>query len=68
MDRGLYGLFEPCYWSPDDSFGNVIRPEVDVPVAAPVLAPGEPYSVEHGLVEQELVARASHMHINWKRQ
>ena len=41
MDRGIYGLFEPCYWSLDD----VIRPEADVPVATPVLAPGEPYSL-----------------------
>ena len=40
----------------------VIRPEADVPVAAPALAAGEPYSLEHGSVEQELVARASHMH------
>ena len=35
----------------------VIRPEADVPVAAPALAAGEPYSLEHGSVEQELVAR-----------
>ena len=41
----------------------VIRPEADVPMATPALAPGEPYSLEHGLVEQELVARASHMHV-----
>ena len=40
----------------------VIRPKADVPVATPALAPGEPYSLEHGLVEQELVARALHMH------
>ena len=57
----------------------VIRPEADVPAAAPALAAGEPYSLEHGSVEQELVARASHMHAlfrednsdvyyNWKRQ
>ena len=40
----------------------VIRPEADVPVAAPVLAAGKPYSLEHGSIEQELVARASHTH------
>ena len=40
----------------------VIRPEADVPVAAPALAAGKPYLLEHGLVEQELVARASHTH------
>ena len=31
----------------------VIRPKADVPVAAPVLAAGEPYSLEHGSVEQK---------------
>ena len=36
----------------------VIRPEADIPVATPALAPGEPYSLEHGSVEQELVACA----------
>ena len=40
----------------------VIRPEAEVPVAAPALAGGEPYLLEHGSVEQELVARASHTH------
>ena len=40
----------------------VIRPEADVPVAALALAAGKPYSLEHGSVEQELVARASHTH------
>ena len=40
----------------------VIRPEADVPVAAPALAAGEPYLLEHGSVKQELVAHASHMH------
>ena len=40
----------------------VIRPEADVPVAALVLAAGKPYSLEHGSVEQELVAHALHMH------
>ena len=40
----------------------VIRPKADVPVAAPALAAGKPYLLEHGSVEQELVARASHMH------
>ena len=40
----------------------VIQPEADVPVAAPVLAAGEPYSLEHGSVKQEMVAHASHTH------
>ena len=40
----------------------VIQPKADVPVATPALAAGEPYSLEHGSVEQELVARASHTH------
>ena len=40
----------------------VIRPEADVPVAAPALAASKPYSLEHGSVEQELVVRASHTH------
>ena len=40
----------------------VIRATVLVPGAAPPLAVGEPYSVEHGSVEEELIARASHDH------
>jgi hypothetical protein len=40
----------------------VIREEVDVPAAAPTLANGQPHSTEHGSVEAELVARASHNH------
>ena len=40
----------------------VIRKEADVPVAAPVLAANQPYSEEHGSVEDELIARASHTH------
>ena len=40
----------------------VIREEVDVPAAAPDLANGKPHSTEHGSVEMELVARASHDH------
>ena len=39
----------------------VIRATVDVP-AAPALANNEPHSTEHGSVEAELVARASHTH------
>ena len=62
MDRGLYRLFEPRNWSPDDSSGVCDSARADVPVAAPALAAGEPYSLEHGSVEQELVARASHTH------
>lgn len=40
----------------------VIRPDSNVPVAAPPLMPGQPHSEEHGSVEQELIARASHAH------
>ena len=40
----------------------VIRPEVDVPVVAPPQAANKPHSEEHGSVEAELVARASHGH------
>ena len=40
----------------------VTRPTVDVPVNAPPLAPNKPHSEEHGSVEAELVARASHVH------
>jgi hypothetical protein len=40
----------------------VIREKVDVPAAAPTLANGQPHSTEHGSVEAELVARASHTH------
>ena len=37
----------------------------DVPnphAVAPPLAPGQPHSLEHGSVEAELIARASHAH------
>ena len=40
----------------------VVRPEAEVPVAVPVLANGQPYGDEHGSVEAELIARASHNH------
>lgn len=40
----------------------VIRDDVAVPVNAPALAANQPYSDEHGSVEGELVARASHTH------
>ena len=40
----------------------VIRPTEDVPIAAPALANNQPYSTEHGSVEAELIARASHAH------
>ena len=38
----------------------VIRSEQVVPADAPALATHQPHSTEHGSVEQELVARASH--------
>ena len=40
----------------------VIRPEVQVPAVAPPLANNQPHSTEHGSVEAELIARASHDH------
>jgi hypothetical protein len=40
----------------------VIRPDVAVPGVEPTLANGQPYSEEHGSVEAEMIARASHAH------
>jgi hypothetical protein len=40
----------------------VIRTTVAVPAAAPPLEPNRPYSVVHGSVEAELIARALHTH------
>lgn len=40
----------------------VIRPEADVPAAAPPLAPNAPHSEQHGSVRGELIARLSHAH------
>ena len=40
----------------------VIRQNVEVPAATPPLANHQPHSTEHGSVEAELVARASHTH------
>ena len=40
----------------------VIHPNDEVPVAVPPLEAGQPHSLEHGLVENELIARASHAH------
>ena len=40
----------------------VIRDDVAVPAAAPALLPNLPHSEEHGSVQGELVARASHDH------
>ena len=40
----------------------VVREDDIVPAAAPALANGQPYSNEHGSVEAELIARASHDH------
>jgi len=44
------------------SLAYVIREEETPPAAAPALEPGQPHSQEHGSVESELVARASHTH------
>ena len=40
----------------------VIQPDPQVPGIAPTLAPNQPHSTEHGSVEEELIARASHTH------
>ena len=40
----------------------IIRNEPNPPAVAPPLAPGQPHSIEHGSVEVELIARASHTH------
>ena len=41
----------------------VTRTEANVPGIAPPLMPQQPHSNEHGSVEAELVARASHQHV-----
>ena len=41
---------------------NVIRIDPQVPGPAPTLALNQPHSTEHGSVEGELIARASHTH------
>ena len=40
----------------------IIRDEPNPPAMAPPLAPGQPHSMEHGSVEAELIAWASHTH------
>ena len=40
----------------------IIWDEPNPPAVAPPLAPGQPHSAEHGSVEAELIARASHTH------
>ena len=40
----------------------IIRDEPNPPAAAPPLAVGQPHSIEHGSVESELMAQASHTH------
>ena len=40
----------------------IIWDEPNPPAMAPPIAPGQPHSVEHGSVEAELIARASHTH------
>ena len=43
-------------------FAYVARIDPQVPGPAPTLAPNQPHSTEHGSVEGELIARASHTH------
>jgi len=40
----------------------VIRENTNVPAVAPTLATNQPFSTDHGSVEGELIARASHTH------
>ena len=40
----------------------IIRDEPNPPAMAPPLTPSQPHSVEHGSVEVELIAQASHTH------
>ena len=40
----------------------IICDDLNPPAAAPPLAAGQPHSVEHGSIESELIARASHTH------
>lgn len=44
----------------------VVRPDAVVPAAAPPLLNNAPYSIVHGSVEAELIARASHDHALFK--
>ena len=41
----------------------IIRNEPNPPAAVPPLAVGQPHSLEHGSVESELIAQASHTHV-----
>ena len=40
----------------------IIQSDVQVPAAAPALENNQPHSLEHGSIQLELIARASHMH------
>ena len=44
----------------------VICNDPQVPGLAPTLAPNQPHSTEHGSVEGELIARASHTHAHFR--
>ena len=44
----------------------VIQIDPQVPGPAPTLAPNQPHSTEHGSVEGELIARASHTHARFR--
>ena len=41
----------------------IICDEPNPPAVAPPLAVGQPHSIEHGSVEAELIAQASHTHV-----
>ncbi len=44
----------------------IIRAEQQVPVMAPMLEQNQPHSIQHGSVEGELIARASHQHVLYR--
>ena len=46
----------------DIPLAYIIHDEPNPPAAAPPLAVGQPHSIEHGSVEAELIAQASHTH------
>jgi hypothetical protein len=63
VDRGDARLLASDHWGQDDPIGiRGYRELVPSPAAAPALEQHQPYSAEHGSIEAELIARASHDH------
>ena len=54
--------FEDFFNGVIGALAYVIQIDPQVPGPAPTLAPNQPHSTEHGSVEGELIARASHSH------